>query len=54
MGMQETATTLSLMERMLKQNENLEIVIEKMRIVESQYHDALKEINPVLESFNDI
>jgi signal transduction histidine kinase/ActR/RegA family two-component response regulator len=54
MGMQETATTLSLMERMLKQNENLEIVIEKMRIVESQYNDALKEINPVLESFNDI
>jgi len=50
MGMPETALTLSLMERMLKQGDNPDLVFNKLLTVESQYNQAIVQINPILKS----
>jgi signal transduction histidine kinase/CheY-like chemotaxis protein len=50
MGMPETAFTLSLMERMLKQNDDAHLVLEKLEEVNRHYQQALLQIEPVLES----
>ena len=52
MGMPDTAFTLSLMERMLKQGDDTSLVFEKLIEVETQYEQALIQINPVLESIS--
>ncbi len=52
MGMPDTAFTLSLMERMLKQGDDASLIFEKLIEVETQYEQALIQINPVLESIS--
>ena len=53
MGMPDTAFTLSLMERMMKQGDDTSLVFEKLIEVETQYKQALVQINPVLESISN-
>lgn len=50
MGMPETALTLSTMERMLKQDENLANLPEMWGEVEKSYLLAIQQIQPVLDS----
>jgi CheY-like chemotaxis protein len=52
MGMAETAFTLSLMERVLKQGDNPSLVLEKLAEVETHYKQALIQIEPVLDSLS--
>jgi len=48
MGMPDSAFTLSLIERMLKQNDDKLIIMEKWETVEKEYDFARNQIKPVL------
>ena len=48
MGMPDSAFTLSLIERMLKQNDDMRLLMEKWETVEKEYEFARNQIKPVL------
>ncbi|HOY96765.1 MAG TPA: Hpt domain-containing protein, partial [Catalimonadaceae bacterium] len=48
MGMPDSAFTLSLIERMLKQNDDKRLLMEKWETVEKEYEFARNQIKPVL------
>jgi HPt (histidine-containing phosphotransfer) domain-containing protein len=50
MGMPDTAFNVSLIERMLKQNEDLHLVVGKWDAVERDYEFAKNQVIPVLTS----
>lgn len=50
MGMKESATQLSLMETLLKHNHSGTDVLAKLVLVERQYHSAVHQIAPILET----
>lgn len=50
MGMPETAGILSKMERMLKQGESITTVQENLELVEAHYDQAIRHIDPYLQS----
>jgi len=49
MGMPETAITLSLIERMIKQDEDLRTLTQKWEFVEKEYELARIQVKPVLD-----
>lgn len=50
MGMPETAFTVSLIERLLKNNDDFSVIREKWVLVEQEYHQARVQAMEVLES----